>query len=113
MLMIYYALVVPEPQGITVTWSKPDPCMLVWLGIFHVLWIYNLYRFWFHTEEEYEKNREQMIGMPSWMPLRERFVQNANDREKWSQQTKLTGILGSLFLIVLDTLLVFATILGE
>jgi hypothetical protein len=95
------------------TWYRPNLFMLIGLGIFNILWIYNLYRVWFHTEQEFKKNVEKMNNMPSWIPFRERFIQDLNDKEAWSQQTKLTSVLGILFLVLMDTLTILATIFGE
>jgi len=95
------------------TWYKPEPCMLIWFGIFHIVWIYNLYRIWFHTEQEFKKNMEKTSSMPSWIPFRERFIEDLNNKEAWSRKTKLVSVLGILFFILLDTLLIVATIYGE
>src|SRR5688572_31271933 len=95
------------------TWYKPPSCMLIWLGVFNVLWFYNLYKVWFHTEQEFKKHIEKMNNMPSWIPFREHFIEDLEDKEAWSRQTKLVGILGILFLILMDTLAILATTLGE
>ena len=94
-------------------WYKPDPCMLIWLGFFNILLVYNLSIVWFHSEKEFRKNLEKMNNMPSWVPFRDRFIQDSNDKETWSRQTKLTSVIGILFLILMDTLVILAMKFGE
>ncbi len=96
-----------------VTWYRPDNFMLTGLGIFNILWLYNSYRVWFHTEQEFKKNQEQVNKTPSWFPLKEYFIEIANSKETWSRQTKLTSAIGILFLLFMDAMLILATILGK
>lgn len=87
--------------------NPPFSFVLVFL-LFSLIFFYNTYRLWFHTDKYYSDIRASLEQTPSLYPFREFFLRGMDNRRRWEFLQKGFSLLGLIAVLAADALIISA-----
>jgi hypothetical protein len=94
-------------------WNNP-PLLLVLGAVFGTVYFaYLFYQVWFDSERLYKQAKKNMQRLPTWYPLKRYYLWRLGEKKSWVNERKAASVFVLVFLILFDSLIIFAAINGK